>query len=282
MAKFNASQFKSQMRNIQNQYNREMRKVERKLNQEINNYNRAVRKYNTELRHNQSKIKSELAKLQRNSTVRVKSNYEISVISVNQSYNQLNQKYDFNGEGQYTDLLQGIEEENANNLEVANVILNNEETDNEEYSLEDTLISNKLLNISEDLNNRWMGAIYALNPKNPDATRHFCTSTREIFIQIIDTKAQEEDVIKIFPNCEKTDNGSVTRRSKIKYLLYQKGVNDLDMEEFIHSDIENILSLLYELNGGTHGKSGKYTINQLKSIKKRAERGLNFLCEYVA
>lgn len=282
MAKFNASQFKSKMRNIQNQYNREMRKVERKLNQEINNYNRAVRKYNTELRHNQSKIKSELAKLQRNSTVRVKSNYEISVISVNQSYNQLNQKYDFNGEGQYTDLLQGIEEENANNLEVANVVLNNEETDNEEYSLEDTLISNKLLNISEDLNNRWMGAIYALNPKNPDATRHFCTSTREIFIQIIDTKAQEEDVIKIFPNCEKTDNGSVTRRSKIKYLLYQKGVNDVDMEEFIHSDIENILSLLYELNGGTHGKSGKYTINQLKSIKKRAERGLNFLCEYVA
>ena len=282
MAKFNASQFKSKMRNIQNQYNREMRKVERKLNQEINNYNREVRKYNTELRHNQSKIKSELAKLQRNSTVRVRSNYEISVISLNQSYNQLNQKYDLNEEGLYTDLLQGIEEENANNLEVANVVLNNEETDNEEYSLEDTLISNKLLNISEDLNNRWMGAIYALNPKNPDATRHFCTSTREIFIQIIDTKAKEDDVIKIFPNCEKTDNGSVTRRSKIKYLLYQKGVNDVDMEEFIHSDIENILSLLYELNGGTHGKSGKYTINQLKSIKKRAERGLNFLCEYVA
>ena len=127
-----------------------------------------------------------------------------------------------------------------------------------------------------------MGAIYALNPKNPDATRHFCTSTREIFIQIIDTKAKEDDVIKVFPNCEKTENGSVTRRSKIKYLLYQKGVNDVDMEEFIHSDIENILSLLYELNGGTHGKSGKYTINQLKSIKKRAERGLNFLCEYVA
>lgn len=282
MAKFNASQFKSRMRNIQNQYNREMRKVERKINQGINNYNREVRKYNTELRHNQSKIKSELAKLQRNSTVRVRSNYEISVISLKQSYNQLNQKYDLNEEGLYTDLLQGIEEENANNLEVANVVLNNEETDNEEYSLEETLISNKLLNISEDLNNRWMGAIYALNPKNPDATRHFCTSTREIFIQIIDTKAKEDDVIKVFPNCEKTENGSVTRRSKIKYLLYQKGVNDVDIEEFIHSDIENILSLLYELNGGTHGKSGKYTINQLKSIKKRAERGLNFLCEYVA
>lgn len=282
MAKFNASQFKSRMRNIQNQYNREMRKVERKINQGINNYNREVRKYNTELRHNQSKIKSELAKLQRNSTVRVRSNYEISVISLKQSYNQLNQKYDLNEEGLYTDLLQGIEEENANNLEVANVVLNNEETDNEEYSLEETLISNKLLNISEDLNNRWMGAIYALNPKNPDATRHFCTSTREIFIQIIDTKAKEDDVIKVFPNCEKTENGSVTRRSKIKYLLYQKGVNDVDIEEFIHSDIENILSLLYELNGGTHGKSGKYTINQLKSIKKRVERGLNFLCEYVA
>lgn len=282
MAKFNASQFKSKMRNIQNQYNREIRKVERQLNQGINNYNRAVQRYNTELRHNQSKIKSELAKLQRNSSIRIRSSYEVSVITVNHSYNQLSQKYDFNEEGKYTNLLQGIEEENANNLEVANVILNNEETNNEEYSLEDTIISSKLLNISEDLNNRWRGAIYALNPNNPDATRHFCTSTREIFIQIIDTKAKENDVVKIFPDCERTNSGTVSRRSKIKYLLYQKGVKDIDMEEFIHNDIENILSLLYELNGGTHGKSGKYTINQLKSIKKRVENGLNFLCEYVA
>ena len=283
MARFNKSQVKSKIRHIQNKYNQGMRKIERQINHKINDYNRAVKRYNSNLRQNQSKIKSELMKFQRNSTIRVSSStYKISVINVNQSYDRLSQKYDFeDNSNRYRNFLEKIEEENANNLEVANVILNNDETNNEGYSLEENIVSNKLLNISKDLDNRWKGAIFSLNPKNPDATRHFCTSTREIFIQIIDTKAKDNDVIHAFPDCEKTNNGTVSRRSKIKYLLHKKGVNDIDIENFVHTDIENILSLLYELNGGTHGQAGKYSINQLKSIKKRVENGLNFLCEYV-
>ena len=283
MARFNKSQVKSKIRHIQNKYNQGMRKIERQINHKINDYNRAVKRYNSNLRKNQSKIKSELMKFQRNSTIRVSSStYKISVINVNQSYDRLSQKYDFeDNSNRYRNFLEKIEEENANNLEVANVILNNDEINNEGYSLEENIVSNKLLNISEDLDNRWKGAIFSLNPKNPDATRHFCTSTREIFIQIIDTKAKDNDVIHAFPDCEKTNNGTVSRRSKIKYLLHKKGVNDIDIENFVHTDIENILSLLYELNAGTHGQAGKYSINQLKSIKKRVENGLNFLCEYV-
>lgn len=282
MAKFNKSQFKSKIRHIQNKYNQEMRRIERQINHKINDYNREVNQYNSKLRQNQSKIKSELRKLQKNSTIRVSNTYKISVINVNQSYDRLTQKYDFEDDSnRYRNFLEKIEEENANNLEVANVILNNDEINNEGYSLEENIVSNKLLNISEDLYNRWKGAIFSLNPKNPDATRHFCTSTREIFIQIIDTKAKDNDVLKVFPDCEKTNNGTVSRRSKIKYLLHKNGVNDIDIENFVHTDIENILSLLYELNGGTHGQAGKYSINQLKSIKKRVESGLNFLCEYV-
>ena len=283
MARFNKSQVKSKIRHIQNKYNQGMRKIERQINHKINDYNRAVKRYNSNLRKNQSKIRSELMKFQRNSTIRVSSStYKISVINVNQSYDRLSQKYDFeDNSNRYRNFLEKIEEENANNLEVANVILNNDEINNEGYSLEENIVSNKLLNISEDLDNRWKGAIFSLNPKNPDATRHFCTSTREIFIQIIDTKAKDNDVIHAFPDCEKTNNGTVSRRSKIKYLLHKKGVNDIDIENFVHTDIENILSLLYELNGGTHGQAGKYSINQLKSIKKRVENGLNFLCEYV-
>ena len=282
MARFNKSQVKSKIRHIQNKYNQGMRKIERQINHKINDYNRAVKRYNSNLRQNQSKIRSELMKFQRNSTIRVRSTYKISVINVNQSYDRLSQKYDFeDNSNRYRNFLEKIEEENANNLEVANVILNNDEINNEGYSLEENIVSNKLLNISEDLDNRWKGAIFSLNPKNPDATRHFCTSTREIFIQIIDTKAKDNDVIHAFPDCEKTNNGTVSRRSKIKYLLHKKGVNDIDIENFVHTDIENILSLLYELNGGTHGQAGKYSINQLKSIKKRVENGLSFLCEYV-
>lgn len=46
-------------------------------------------------------------------------------------------------------------------------------------------------------------------------------------------------------------------------------------------EIENILKLLYELNGETHGNAGKYTINQLKSIKQRVENCLDFLCKQI-
>ena len=273
MANFNMSQFKSKMRSIENQYKREVRKIERQFNNDLNKYKRTVRQ-------NQAKINSELNKLQ--NITKTKSSYTIWVTNVNQSYERLNQKYDFEETNNYNGLLQRIEEENVNNLEVANVLINNDEPDNDEYSLEDTILSNKLSNISIDLESRWKGALFSLNPKNPDATRHFCTSTREIFIQIIDNSAKDSEVTAVFPNCEKTERGSVSRRSKIKFLLYRKGLTDTEIEEFVHSDIENILALLYELNSGTHGNAGKYSINQLKSIKKRAEGCLNFLCEYVA
>ena len=246
MASFNKSQVKSKIRHIQNKYNQGMRKIERQINHKINDYNRAVKRYNSNLRKNQSKIKSELMKFQRNSTIRVSSStYKISVINVNQSYDRLSQKYDFeDNSNRYRNFLEKIEEENANNLEVANVILNNDEINNEGYSLEENIVSNKLLNISEDLDNRWKGAIFSLNPKNPDATRHFCTSTREIFIQIIDTEAKDNDVIHAFPDCEKTNNGTVSRRSKIKYLLHKKGVNDIEIENFVHTDIEKYFIII--------------------------------------
>lgn len=281
MPRVSVSRLKSKMRSSINKYNREVKKIERDINQKIRNYNTAVKQYNHNLRKNQAKIKSELQKFQRNSTIRIKTDYEISVINVNQCYNNLILKYNFHENDSYSVLLEKIEEENANNLEVANAILYDEEMNNIEYSLEDNKLSNKLCSISKDLDDRWRGAIFSLNPANPDATRHFCTSTREIFIQIIDIMAKDDEVERAFPNCEKTKNGTVTRRDKIKFLLYNKGVNESDIEDFVHTDIENILSLLYELNGGTHGNVGKYSINQLKSIKKRVENGLNFLCEYV-
>ena len=283
MARFNKSQVKSKIRHIQNKYNQGMRKIERQINHKINDYNRAVKRYNSNLRKNQSKIKSELMKFQRNSTIRVSSStYKISVINVNQSYDRLSQKYDFeDNSNRYRNFLEKIEEENANNLEVANVILNNDEINNEGYSLEENIVSNKLLNISEDLDNRWKGAIFSLNPKNPDATRHFCTSTREILKVLIDDGIKDKDVINNNPKCEKTKNGTPTRREKIKYAMSKKGISNELIIEFTDKDIENIVSLINELSNGTHGHSNKYSLNQLKLFRKRFEDSINFVCEYV-
>lgn len=135
--------------------------------------------------------------------------------------------------------------------------------------------------LSSDLNNRWIGALYSLNPNNPDATRHFCTSTREIFTDIFEKYALDKDVFAVFPNCDKTDRGNATRRSKIKYFLYKKGIDLTNADEFIDNDIDNILELYHTLSDGTHSEAGRYSMIQLKLIKKRVEDGINFLCEIV-
>ena len=54
---------------------------------------------------------------------------------------------------------------------------------------------------------------------------------------------------------------------------------DSSVVKFADEDITNILELFKVLNGGTHGKAGKYEYNKLVQVKKRVEKGINFLCE---
>ena len=175
------------------------------------------------------------------------------------------------------------EQEATNSVTVLNDLLDddtaNSQADDDE--LKNSLIANELAHISPDLDNRWHGAIYALNPENPDAARHFCTSTREIITEILDTKAPDEDVFARFPDCPTTDKGTPTRRAKIHYCLDRNdSVND-ELENFIDANIDNVVLLFNELNSGTHGPAGKYSLQQLVSIKIRVEDAIRFMCEIV-
>ena len=117
--------------------------------------------------------------------------------------------------------------------------------------------------------------------ENPDAARHFCTSTREIITEILDTKAPDEKVFARFPDCPTTDKGTPTRRAKIHYCLDRNdSVND-ELENFIDANIDNVVLLFNELNSGTHGPAGKYSLQQLVSIKIRVEDAIRFMCEIV-
>ena len=147
--------------------------------------------------------------------------YRTSVYAVNSSYQTVATAYDYldNPTPFQEYIYAGIEQENANNLETANVIIDDLQTETPEYSLKDTKIMNRLSSISKDLDDRWRGALFSLNPANPDATRRFCTSAREIFTEIFDNKAKDADVFAVFPKCDKTDKGNATRKSKIRYFL---------------------------------------------------------------
>lgn len=273
MAKFNMSQFRSQMNKIQ----RESRRVQQQLKNSVNNYNRAVRQYNSNVRNYKNKIQRELNRL--NSNCSIKSHYYISTKLVHETYTKVSNLYE-NGDIE-ENLFNAIENENANNLELSNVVLNNEEVENYDVEIDESNISSKLINISEDLDNRWRGALFSLNPNNPEAARHFCTSTREILKVLIDDGIKDDEVVLHNPQCEKTHFGTPTRKEKIKYAMNKKGIDNSLVVEFTDENIENTVSLINELSNGTHGHSSRYSLNQLKSFKKRFEDSINFICEYV-
>lgn len=60
------------------------------------------------------------------------------------------------------------------------------------------MIRDKLKLLFPDFNDRWNAALFSLNPQNPDATRHFRTSSREIFTDIFDNYAHDEEVLICF------------------------------------------------------------------------------------
>ena len=143
---------------------------------------------------------------------------------------------------------------------------------------EDVEIGNKLILVSQDLLNRWKGAIFSLNPNNPDAARHFRTSTRELFTEFIKLKASDADVFAYNPRAEKTERGNATRKEKIRYMLRNSNM-DSSVIDFADADINNILELFHILSDGTHGAAGKYEYNKLMQVKRRVEQGINLLCE---
>ena len=199
MASFNMSKFNSQMnrlkqqtRRAENEINRAVNKYNRDMRNAFNKYNASVRQYNSNVRRNKQIISNELRKL--NSSPSVSTSYTISSRNMQTYYDEINAFYSVGIEvtPKQNHILDLVEQEQANSLITENYI----ERDNApEESPEDIEIGNKLALVSDDLNNRWKGAVFALNPNNPDATRHFCTSTREIFTEFLEIKAPDEKVL---------------------------------------------------------------------------------------
>ncbi len=280
--KLTPSQFKSKMRQLEqkqkraiNDMNRAINNYNREVKKAVNNYNAAVRKHNANVRRNRQIINNELRKLK--TTTTVCTSYTVSSRTMQQQYEDVGRVY-YEGVSvtpEQDRILDLIEQEQANTLITENYIEGDSAPDE---SPEDIEIGDKLALVSGDLNNRWKGAVFALNPKNPDATRHFCTSTREIFTEFLEIKAPDEKVFAYNPQCQKTERGNATRREKIRYMMRNTNMDE-SVVSFVEADIKNVLELNQLLSGGTHGPAGKFTFNKLVQVKKRVEQGINFLCE---
>lgn len=284
--KISLSQLRSKVRQAQSKqkraidaYNREVRRYNSTAKAAIDKYNREVRAYNARVRANRSRIISELKRLSRTSSGTSYVSLRTTVQTLHKSYVRLEEEATRQSFGDnYNCLLDLSEKETAESLSAFNAISNDDpDTEQDSRELEGTAIKDELKKISPDLDARWQGAIFSLSPKNPDAARHFCTSAREIFTEILELKAPDSAVFSAFPDCEKTQQGKPTRRSKIKYFLLQKGLPAESLEQFVDADIEDVLELFRTFNSATHGAAGKYSFHMLSAVKKRVESGILYL-----
>jgi hypothetical protein len=281
------SQLKSKLRQAQakqkraiDNHNRKVREHNRKVKRAVDDYNRAVRSYNAQVRANRQRLKSELTRLQTRSTPTRLSSFRSSSQVLYRSFTRVETRIEAAGPDVWQErFLDLSEREAANSIAVVNALEGDlgSDTELEQTRLDDSTLGDELIAISPDLDRRWRGALFALDSRNPDAARHFCASSREIFTQFLEICAPDVEVLSAFPKCELTERGRPTRRSKIRLLLARRGAAVEEFEAFVEHDVENIMDLFRVFNDGTHGSAGRFSLGQLRSVKRRVEDGILFL-----
>lgn len=256
-------------------YNRDVRQYNNKRRQAIDTYNREVRAHNRRVRANQARLQSaQRIAVQRQTVVGHYYLVHRSAVELSDAYDRL----DYAEADPYLSDL--AERETANSLTVANSLLGESESGVDNGNdINTTRIVHELSAVSLDLNDRWNGALFALNPSNPDAARHFCTSSREIISGVLNSNAPDDEVLDHIADCPLTDRGTPTRRAKIAFCLDRLGVANNDLEGFIDTNVRDLNVLFDELNAGAHGPAGKFSMSELGSIKTRVEDAISFMCE---
>ena len=247
-------------------HNREVRQYNQKRQAAITKYNQAVRSHNAQVERERQRRLTALRALTTARYVEVRdSSFDLSA-----HYDQIETAGSVN-----EDILAAAERESSNSAAVAYAL--NADTSVAAESEPDTGILDYLSDLSQDLCDRWRGALFALNPANTDAARHFCTSVREIFTEILGRWAEDKDVMAADADCEKTQQGTPSRRAKIRFLLKRKGADSPEMLGFVEKDIDDILQLFPVFNKATHGAAGTLTFASLKALRQRVEGGIMFL-----
>ena len=287
---YNRKVYAANKKSVDN-YNKEVkrvndhnRKVYAQRKSDVQKYNREVDKFNSEQKRRKRSYESAIRKL--NSTPRSKI-IQYSTNSISKSSVELSTSFDnlrndpvIKSHQVNNDLLTNWpERETENSLDLTNSLNGHYIEGLSLDFLKKSKIEKSLDSISSELGARWKGALFSLNHNNPDASRHFCSSVREILIKVIDIKAPDNDVFQLYPNCQ-LHGKSPNRRTKIQFILHNNSLNVTSLIDFVDRDVNDVLNLFYELNSGTHGEAGKFNANQLIQLKKRIEDSIQFMLTF--
>ena len=281
------SQIRSQLRRAEqkqrqaiSKYNSDVRKYNSDRKRAVDSYNREVRAQNARVRANRQRLRREISRLSSSTTTSRYVVYRESVHTLQQSFSRIETAADTGTWNAGEELLDLSEGETANSVGVLNALLAPPEeigAREDDGALQETSITNELSVIDPDLEARWRGALFALNPRNPDAARHFCTSSRELLTAILELHAPDAAVQAASDRYERTLDGGVSRRARIRYCLERRGTYDAELEDFVENDLDNVIALFRDFNDGAHGSAGRFDLAQLGAIKTRVEDAVHFL-----
>ncbi|MDB5478857.1 MAG: hypothetical protein JWM96_1352 [Alphaproteobacteria bacterium] len=268
----------SEQRRAVAKYNSQVRQFNRRLSSAVDEYNREARGYNARQRTAEQRRRREIEQLRRQPAV----TYTItqrSTVNLDAAYQLVESDFET---GALPDdmacLVDLAEAEVANSAQLANGAGSSETTT--DGTADSAAVTAALAELSDDLHRRWNGALFALNPDNPEAARHFCTSARETILALIELRAPDEVVLSADPDCA-THQGRPARRAKLTYLLSRYGRTNDNLNTFVESDVDDVMTLVHEVNNGTHGSAGRYDHPTLMAIKRRVEGAVQFLTTIV-
>lgn len=196
-----------------NDYNREVKRVNDHNKRVIDNYNREVKAHNARVRANRQRLRHELARLNSRSTTTTRFvTYQTSVQTLQRSFSRIEEASERGTWTASDDLFEMAEGEAANSVATLNALLDEPSpVVTDDPQLRQTAITSELRDIDPDLNERWKGALFVLDPRNPDAARHFCTSSREILVEILNQSAPDKEILAANPQVPLTQQGQVQR-----------------------------------------------------------------------
>ena len=208
------------------------------------------------------------------------------MIALQESFNQMEATAEAGTWGGDDAMLEMSEGEAANSVAVLNALVaetpHETPAEREIAELQTTTIDDELARINPDLDLRWRGALFALHPRNPDAGRHFCASSREMLNDMLRWAAPDHDVFAANPKAQRTEQGLPTRRSRVEYCLIRSGSFGDSLAAFVDADLENVITLFEEFNHGTHGRADRFDLVQLRAIKLRVEDAVRFVARIIS
>ncbi|HEU5253158.1 MAG TPA: hypothetical protein VFU16_07535 [Solirubrobacterales bacterium] len=266
-----ARKYNSELKRAVDSHNSEVRKAR----QEVDRYNREARAHNARVRADRQRLAREIDQIERRVRASQASPAQRSSLSLHEAYRAVDAAANAEDWGSHGNLLVDLAEtEAANSAAVSNVLAGDAAA---AEGIESSDLTDHLSAFSQDLDSRWRGALFSLNPQNPDAARHFCTSAREIFTQILDISAPDDAVKAEIRDCRLTPAGHPIRRDKIRYLLARSSRDRDGLEQFVDSDIDDVVGLFRVFNDGTHGDAGAFDLASLYALRGRVEGAIRFL-----